>query len=458
MTAIVPLAPAVVETVSPPAAAAVDGQTLMAALENAELSSLDRLVLRNVAGKMGLPPFYPGQPDPETLEIAGAAADAVGGDGYAASAAVALSHVMSLYSLSMDASHKGLKAGEVETKAILDLFDRHKLVAQPLFLATRYLLAKQYEGMDLGDAMIELGNGSGDTAHSILGDRKLCLGSTPIIDENMGARANFGSHRHYMAIDASQIPFQDETFATATMNYTFYHLEFPARTCGEVFRVLQPGGTFAFNFLKRDDVAATRVLPQMLSGLGMSDHARRADSFVFVDYGADSETPDLAQAIRLIEEAGFVDVKVRPYLSRSLSALIWWVRDFEIVLGLSAITGVANPSIAERYRTFCKDVLAPLLANDDDLAAREGGTFAFVTARKPGAPVAALDDEAVLQRRRCPKTGRPLIDRGGWLDGGGTAYPVLRGIPLMMPVYADIWSAQFPGLPPEERPEFRYLE
>ncbi|MCZ8044009.1 MAG: hypothetical protein O9330_16190 [Beijerinckiaceae bacterium] len=196
----------------------------------------------------------------------------------------------------------------------------------------------------------------------------------------------------------------------------------------------------------------------MLSGLGMSDHARRADSFVFVDYGADSETPDLAQAIRLIEEAGFVDVKVRPYLSRSLSALIWWVRDFEIVLGLSAITGVANPSIAERYRNFCKDVLAPLLANDDDLAARGGGTFAFVTARKPGAPVAALDDEAVLQRRRCPKTGRPVVDRGGWLDGGGTAYPVLRGIPLMMPVYADIWSAQFPGLPPEERPEFRYLE
>jgi ubiquinone/menaquinone biosynthesis C-methylase UbiE len=434
------------------------GQQLVDALSGSKLSQLDWLILQNVAGKLGLPPYYPGQPDEETLAILGAAREAAGEAGVIGATASTLSNVMELYLRSDTAPHRGLTAPVEVTNEILALFERHPNIAQPLFIATRYLLARQYDKLKLADAALELGNGSGDTANSILGDRKLCIGSTPIIDENMGARANFGNHRHYMAIDASQIPFGGETFDTVTMNYTFYHLEQPERTCAEVFRVLRPGGALAFNFAVRDEVGDTRVLPALAAALGMEDHATRADNFVFVDYGAEADTPTLDAALAIVEKAGFEAIEVVRYLSAPLSRLIWLVRDFEIMLGMSAITSVSNPTIAARYRTFCTDVLAPLIANDEALSAAHGGTFAFVTARKPGEKQPSLSDVEVLARRCCPVSLEPLKDCGGWLEGKGVAYPVLRGIPLTIPVYAEMWTAQNPGVDPADRQEFQYLD
>ncbi len=442
---------------APALAATISGQQLVDQLSGDNLSQLDRLIVRNVAGKLGLPPYYPGQPDDVTLGIIAAAQQAAGEGGISGAAAVTLSHVMELYLGSATSPHRGLSSQPEVTAAILALFDRHTTIAQPLFLATRYLLAKQYENLVFSDAALELGNGSGDTASSILRDRKLCVGSTPVIDENMGARANFGNHRHYMAIDASQIPFTDATFNTVTMNYTFYHLEQPERTCAEVFRVLRPGGTFAFNFAMRAEVRDTRVLPALTAALGLHDHATRADGFVFVDYGAEAETPTLDAALAMVAEAGFQDIEVVRYLSAPLSRLIWLVRDYEILLGLSAITSVGDAAVAARYRHFCEEVLAPLIAQDAALSAAHGGTFAFVTARKAGELGPGLSDGEVLARRSCPVSRQVLTDHGGWLEGESIAYPVLRGIPLTIPVYAEIWAAQNPGVLPADRPEFRYL-
>lgn len=411
-------------------------------------SSLDQLIVRNVEGKHTGSPFYPGQPDPVAQQFPRSASGLYGTESatvIANAESLLLGYFLNLYRQSGNTAARRFDVDPGVRRKLTAIYDANKTIASPLFLVTRYLIAEMYSKVQVEDPALELGMGAGDTAKAIFGERTLAVGSTPVIDEIMGARHHFGNHRRYMAIDAAHIPFADSTFNSIVMNYTFYHLEDPVRTCQEILRVLAPGGRLYFNFAIRDRIEATRLWPKVLTELGLEDYARMAGGFVFTDYGSADETPTKSGCLALLERSGFTEIAVTDYMSADLSRLIWLARDFEILFQLNLQQGTARPALEREYREFYETELAALLTHD---AARcetnGGGTFMFVAARKPGGAPVAFTDEEINQRIVCPVACAPLQRRDGffWSEQARKAYPVYHDIALMMPVYADIWREQ----------------
>jgi uncharacterized protein YbaR (Trm112 family) len=92
------------------------------------------------------------------------------------------------------------------------------------------------------------------------------------------------------------------------------------------------------------------------------------------------------------------------------------------------------------------------VSNDSALCAgHEGGTFMFVSARKPGNSLKRYDDAEIQRRMVCPVAGTPLQRHPGylWCEQSRIAYPVYQDIALLIPVYGDIWRRQNAKSPPD---------
>ena len=59
------------------------------------------------------------------------------------------------------------------------------------------------------------------------------------------ARENYPGQKYNQA-DATQLPFDDASFDAVTCAFGLSHLEYPQEAVDEAFRVLAPGGRFAF--------------------------------------------------------------------------------------------------------------------------------------------------------------------------------------------------------------------
>jgi ubiquinone/menaquinone biosynthesis C-methylase UbiE len=415
---------------------------------NRALSRLDQLIVRNVAGKNGGQPFYPGQPDPMAQQFAHFARDLFGADTPAVISNAEnlwLAYFLNIYRQSGNSPARGLTVDLEVRREISEIYQSNQSVASPLFLATRFLLGKMYSRISIEEPALELGMGFGDTAKAILGNRKIAVGTTPIVDELMGARHHFGNHRQYLAVDAGQIPFADETFSSIVMNYAFYHLEDPDRACREMMRVLAPGGRIYFNFAIRDRIEPTRVWPKLANELGLRDYGQMASDFVFTDYGGAKEIPTKSGCLALLDKSGFIDVATTDYLSSALSRLIWLTRDLEIMFQMNLHQATARPALESAYRHFVENQMAALLSNDPALCAeRDGGTYMFVSARKPGSSLKRYDDAEIQSRMICPVARTPLQSHPGylWCEQSQIAYPVYQEIALLIPVYGDIWRRQ----------------
>jgi ubiquinone/menaquinone biosynthesis C-methylase UbiE len=426
------------------------------------MSNLEALIRRNVAGKNGGPPFYPGEPDP-LAKAFGAAfqslAARIATDAEVKGEAALLALLDVLCTQSGAAVARGLDVAPEVAQRLRASFEAAKAVASPLFLATRHLIGDMYAQVNVVEPALELGMGAGDTAKAIFGDRKIAVGTTPIIDEIRSAEHNYRNHRIYLAAEAGRVPFADATFNTVIMNYTFYHLEDALGACREVMRVLSPGGRFHFNIALRDRVEATRAVPQLVESLGFPDFARMARDFVFTDYGRDDATPTMEGTTVLLEAAGFRDIQVTEYLSSPLSRLIWFSRDLQILFLMDLQRALSFPAAEASYREFIDRQLSVLISNDAALCRVHGGTFAFFSARRPGSRQFDLPDDELVRRMACPRTGEPLYRDGHALRArhSGDAYPVYKGLPLLIEAYANIWREQNAGRgDPSGWPEFSY--
>jgi len=146
-------------------------------------------------------------------------------------------------------------------------------------------------GVDLGDAVLEVGPGPGLTT-DVLRQRTLRLTSIEIDVQLARALQQRMARTNVTVIegDATAMPFDDASFSGAVSCTMLHHVPSPElqdRLLREVFRVLRPGGVFA----------GSDSTPSLLFRL-----AHLLDTMVLVE-------PALF-ACRL-ESAGFVDVSVR---------------------------------------------------------------------------------------------------------------------------------------------------
>jgi len=417
------------------------------------MSNLEDLLRRNVAGKNGGPVFYPGEPDPSAKSFAARAAELLGGEALhtvAHTQGLLLTYLIHLYRTSTDDPARGYAASAQVRDDVKALYEANRAIASPLFLAFRFLIRRLYGSVQIAEPALELGMGAGDTAKAILGERKLAVGTTPIIDEVKSSQHNYRNHRAYLAADAARIPFADATFNSVVMNYTFYHLEDPTAACREAYRVLAPGGRFIFNHALRGAVDETRVLPALFEGLGLNDYARTARGYVFVDYGGSASAATAAECRELLAAAGFTDVVATPHVSKPLSRLIWLWRDLQIATMLdlqkAMEKGPGSLRLEADYRRFVVEQIVPLLSHDAEICARDGGTYLFFVARKPGDRPVSYSDGEIATRMTCPRSGAPLRRRDDCMIApDGRFYPIYEGIPLLIPAYAEIWREQNAG-------------
>ena len=136
------------------------------------------------------------------------------------------------------------------------------------------------------------------------------------------ARENYPGQKYSQA-DATELPFDDTSFDAVTCAFGLSHLENPQAAVDEAFRVLEPGGRFAFTLwfgpddgnelqaIVKEAVAAYAVtavsLPQSWTQLRWADEQR---------------------CVQLLQQAGFA----RPDFKRL--PIVWTYKEWEDILAI----------------------------------------------------------------------------------------------------------------------------
>ena len=124
----------------------------------------------------------------------------------------------------------------------------------PLRVATRVRARINYAKMNIAEPSLEIGIGRGVTAHFILSDRHVNIGSDLFIHDLVEAKGNGAPYGGLMAFDMMNIPFLNNTFGSVFSIHSIYHAEDKITAIREMARVCSPGGTLCF-----DDVSSNVV-------------------------------------------------------------------------------------------------------------------------------------------------------------------------------------------------------
>jgi ubiquinone/menaquinone biosynthesis C-methylase UbiE len=134
----------------------------------------------------------------------------------------------------------------------------------------------------------------------------------------------------FLTADAADLPYEDETFDAVSCSFGLLHMAEPQRAVNEAYRVLKPGGRFAFTLWFNNEKAG--ILALVKQGLAGINTAALPETWTQLRYA------DEAVNERLVKEAGFS----RPAF-QNLS-LVWQTADAGVVLDL-----VENLSVRTKY-------------------------------------------------------------------------------------------------------------
>ena len=192
-------------------------------------------------------------------------------------------------------------------------------------------IAAQSADVPAGGIVLDLGTGTGDLAFAFT--RHSPAGTVIAADHSIemleAARSKLrrvaGGSVFPVGVDALDQPFADRTFDCVAQAFVIRNVADPARELAEILRVLKPGGTMVVLEL----VSRRRNLFTLLADAWTECVIPLAGRLVAGDadayqYLVDSaRTFHTAQSLsRLVEDAGFVDVRSRSFALGSIAVLV----------------------------------------------------------------------------------------------------------------------------------------
>jgi SAM-dependent methyltransferase len=327
-----------------------------------------------------------------------------------------------------------------QKRAIRDLRGRCRNYYQYMsyqLLVTRYFAQHFFSRMPFQHPSLEIGTDDGVTT-KLTFKGQLTVGSNPSLPELVHAK-KLSTHKQFVCLDATQIPYADNVFQSAIMIYTFYHLTDRNRVLRELHRVLAPGGMLAFIDTRRH-IEGWLPLTHLLEGFGFHKMSQELTNQWFSRYDSNRQYVESADYAAFLESHGYEVVALHPFMSQPVTSYVYFTYLFDNLFGTNGFMDVGSPNVEEHYLRFAENTLGPMLAKDAEWSAESGeSSFLFVLARKKGITHKGIGERDLANHLRCPRDGSPLSRVGPIYRSreGGIEYPVIDEIPLLIPFYAD---------------------
>jgi SAM-dependent methyltransferase len=161
----------------------------------------------------------------------------------------------------------------------------------------------QAVGADPGVRLLDVATGPGHLA-SLAASRGASVVGVDVSPAMVEIAKRLYPSVEFRAGDAEELPFPPASFDAVVMNYGLLHLSRPELAIAEAFRVLRPGGCFAFTVWAPPNVARG-------FGLILDSVQAKGNPNVPLPPGPPFfRFSDHAEAQRTLEAAGFVDARV----------------------------------------------------------------------------------------------------------------------------------------------------
>jgi ubiquinone/menaquinone biosynthesis C-methylase UbiE/uncharacterized protein YbaR (Trm112 family) len=310
---------------------------------------------------------------------------------------------------------------------------------QLITIVIKTLEKRLFKQVTYNTPSLDIGIGDGFASNFILEPNKITIGSEPTLGGLQAAKRH-ARHEHYVGIDATCIPFQNETFNTVSLIHSIDHVKDRLDVLREVERVMKPGGTLVLS----DASQFIEELMPMAQVYKLFEFEKLgADTFNnFLDFGGERVefySPEIYRQI--LGELGFEDVRVEYFMASQIAKLAY--AQFELYMAVGG-DGMARPKhrkLREFFFDSVKSTIVPLLSADRELCAKDGkGLNMFVTARKRGAAEEGSGgDVRILDHLACPQCKGKLAAKGETYACAACDlnYPVVDSIPLLIPFYAE---------------------
>jgi len=294
---------------------------------------------------------------------------------------------------------------------------------------------------------LDIGIGDGYASDYIFRPKRLTVGSEPLLYSLLKSK-KFKRHDYYMAIDATCIPFEAETFRTIYLVHSIDHVRDRMEVLKEIERVLQPGGVVALTDGSQF-VQELMPLAGIYSQIGLDALSKDPYNF-FLDFGGERTefySPEVYR--KNLEKLGFEDIQVEYFMSPRLAKMCYFW--FELMLAISegnieSLTFSKNEKLRQFYFDCILKAVTPYIEIDSNLCHKEGKGFnLFVTARKHGGRNSYLEIDTrnlIQSKLMCPKCkGKIFLNNNIYsCPHCKLHYPIVESIPLLIPFYADGWA------------------
>lgn len=293
---------------------------------------------------------------------------------------------------------------------------------------------------------LDLGAGDGNASNYIFSPNRLTVGSDPLLYSTLRAKVH-NRYEQQACFDMTNVAFADESFDTIFIVHSIDHIKDRLDALREVARLIRPGGTVALTD-STSYIKELMPLAHVWREIGMPEQAADAYNRLLDVCGERTEFY-LGDYYELdLADLGFENIRFEYFTSPQLTRQVCLYVELQFALGYYESIIRNDVQLREFYFEQAKRAIIPLLSSDWELCANGKAMNIFVTAKKQG--VSRTVAEPISSRYICPACRTPLstFTCGSYVR----EYPVVEGIPLLIPFYADAWRQIKDYLPAPAKP------